>query len=104
MKSLFFLLFLIPFQGSAQEFSPIIASTNIGTIRLSENYIHFDHCGVQRIQLIHENDRCVDLFAWTWRLRNFEFRFETLNQQIWLMKYCRNDVVQKIKVLNYRYR
>jgi len=98
------LLLLLPYLVISQEFQPIEVKSNVGTIVLSENYIHFDHCGVQRIKLIHDNKCCVDLFAWTWRSRGFEYCFDSWNEDIYLIKVRNDKMIQKYKVLKYKYK
>jgi len=86
MKTLIFLFFSIPILVHAQDFQPIIAKSNIGTISLNENYIHFEFRYVQRIKLIQINPNCVDLFAWKWISNNSEFWFFQDYQDIFLAR------------------
>lgn len=101
------LIFLmwIPHTTISQEFLPIQVESNAGLITLDENYIHFEHCGVQRVKLIHKNICCVDLHAWSWVLENTEFHFEKQEDRIWLVRtnLKNKEVIQVYRVLNYKY-
>ena len=105
MKSLTIILLFLSTCLPAQEFLPIQAKTNVGEVSLNANYIHFSNRSVQRIKLVHTNLCCVDLYAWSWVLRDTEYHFERSMGETFLLRtnLKSGDVIQFYKVMEYRY-
>lgn len=96
MKSLFFLLFLIPLQGSAQSYR---FNTSAGLVSLNENYINIPPIGVQRIKLL-KLDNNDNIYSWTWSTRDYELTIEVNPGKVFLVQRKDGKIIQTIRIFS----
>lgn len=99
MKVVLFSIFL--FIGNLTFGQTFEVDSKCGPILLNSNYINIEPFGVERIKVKNINPPQVDIFAWSWVGKTFEYHFEVHPPDMFLVKTLRKsgNIIQVIKIL-----
>lgn len=78
-------------------------NSKAGLILLNSNYVNIQPYGIQRVEAKNINPPQIDIYAWKWIGRTFEYHFEVYPPEMFLVKRSlkTGNIIETIKILKY---
>lgn len=72
-----------------------------GLILLNSNYVNIEPFGVHKVNVKNINPPQVDIYAWSWIGKTFEYHFEVYPPEMFLVKTSlkTGKIIETIKIL-----